>query len=79
MISVAELIEILKEYPPDLPVLVDGYEAGMESSWYVEEKDVFYQGDIPYEGDYREYHPNANWLNGRYKDQEVIKALYIGT
>ncbi len=29
--SVAELIEALKKYPPDLPVLVSGYEGGFEN------------------------------------------------
>lgn len=29
--SVAELIEALKKYPQDLPVLVSGYESGFEN------------------------------------------------
>ena len=29
--SVAELIEVLKKYPQDLPVLVSGYEGGFEN------------------------------------------------
>jgi len=39
--TVAELIEKLKEYPQDLRVVVSGYEGGVDDVGYFEEMDIY--------------------------------------
>lgn len=39
--TVAELIEKLKEYPQDLRVVVHGYEGGVNDVGYFEEMDIY--------------------------------------
>jgi len=59
MMTVSELIEKLKEYPGDLPVITHGYEGGvsdltdiesveivrdMNTEWYYGEHEIAYRG-----------------------------------
>jgi hypothetical protein len=46
--SVAELIEILKAYPGDLPVLVSGYKSGYECFYHPEIRGVVHRNENMY-------------------------------
>lgn len=53
--KIKELIEVLERQPPEMMVMVDGYEGGYESEIYVKEKSVVKQSlDLSYEGDYKD-------------------------
>ena len=46
--TVAELIEELKKYPQDLPILVSGYEDGFENIMPPATKKLFHISEAPY-------------------------------
>ena len=46
--TVGELIEILQQYPADMPVLVSGYENGYENFYQPFVKKVIHQPKNPY-------------------------------
>lgn len=46
--TVGELMEILKQYPEDMPVVVSGYENGYENFHHPVVKKVIHQPDNPY-------------------------------
>jgi hypothetical protein len=46
--TVGELIEILQQYPPDMPVVVSGYENGYENFLPPFVKKVIHQPENPY-------------------------------
>jgi hypothetical protein len=46
--TVAELIEILKTFPGDLPVLVTGYESGYECFYHPEIQEVVHKSENMY-------------------------------
>ena len=63
VLTVEELINILKEYPMDMRVLVDGYEGGFDDPC-LPQKVTVCGGGHPYwwEGDYDELHgPKEEW------------------
>lgn len=70
-ITVKEVIEILKAYDPDLPVMTDGYEGGYESYFEVNTLDVYYSGPDSYMGDYSD-------AIGAHEGSEIIKVVAIG-
>jgi hypothetical protein len=55
--TVAELIEELRKFPDDLPVLVSGYDNGYEN---------FYQPVVVNLGDY----PENPWTEGRFQVEQ---------
>lgn len=53
--TVAELIEILKQFPADLSVLVSGYEDGFENILEPEKITLLHKADNPYwSGEFQE-------------------------
>jgi len=55
--TVQELIDILKTFPPDMPVLVSGYETGYECFYDPYVADLVHQPDNMYfDGEYQ--HPS---------------------
>lgn len=46
--TVGELIEILKQHPPDMPVVVSGYENGYENFLHPTVKKVKHKPENPY-------------------------------
>ncbi|NLM17520.1 MAG: hypothetical protein GX221_07365 [Candidatus Riflebacteria bacterium] len=51
---VAELIEILKTYPGDLPVFISGYNSGYECFYYLEIRGVVHQDEnIYHDGEFQ--------------------------
>jgi len=69
LITVEELCLILQDLPPDLPVLVSGYENGYEHFHTPYIKTV-------------EYHPDNPYYDGEYQDaeseaKETIEALVL--
>lgn len=46
--TVSELIEILLQYPPDMPVVVSGYENGYENFYHHHVKKVYHFPENPY-------------------------------
>jgi len=53
--TIAELIEKLKEYPQDLRVVVRGYEGGVDDVTYFEEMEI-----------YLNY--NTSWFYGKHEE-----------
>lgn len=52
--TVAELMEILKTFPGDAPVLVSGYENGYECFYHPELQEVVHKNENPYyEGEFQ--------------------------
>lgn len=52
--TVAQLIEILKTFPADLPILVSGYESGYECFYHPDIRGVVHQGENTYhDGEYQ--------------------------
>lgn len=39
--NIAELIEKLKTFPPDMVVMVDGYEGGYQDKFHLDVKDIW--------------------------------------
>lgn len=50
--TVEEIINILKEYPPDMRVLVKGYEGGYDNPDEIKEIEVYDRGKGGYSGEY---------------------------
>lgn len=46
--TVAQLIEILKTFPADLPVLVSGYESGYECFYHPQIRDLVHKSENTY-------------------------------
>ena len=54
LVSVKELIEILKSFPEHLPVLVSGYESGYECFYHPEIRELVYKPEtMYYDGEYQ--------------------------
>jgi hypothetical protein len=52
--TVAQLIEMLKDMPPDLPVLTSGYESGFENFYRPEIVHLKHEPENPYfEGEFQ--------------------------
>ncbi len=67
--TVRDLIEILKDFPPDLPILTDGYETGYEN---LESPKII---KVKYE-------PDKNYYDGEFQEpykeeQEVFEVVLI--
>ena len=74
--TIAELIEKLKEYPQDLRVVVSGYEAGVDDVGELEELDIllnYYDEDAWYYGRHDRVYA---WSSGD-KNYEKVPALEI--
>lgn len=72
--TIAELIEKLKEYPQDLRVVVRGYEGGVNDVDRLEELDIllnYYEGELYFGRHERVY----AWTSD--KDYEKVPALEI--
>jgi hypothetical protein len=63
--TVGELIEVLKEYPQDMPVIVSGYESGYEN---------FY---LPFVQKVRHIPENMYWDGEFQIDENGIDALIL--
>jgi hypothetical protein len=69
--TVKSLIEKLKEYPEDMPVLVDGYKDGFDNIHNISSEEVYYH-DSPYCGEFE----SKEYLE--YEDErEVYTVLTI--
>ena len=54
-LTVAELMERLREMPPDLPVLVEGYETGLDAIYSLRETLVIHNTDSEdWDGEFEE-------------------------
>ncbi len=71
-ITVNELIEMLKEMPSDLPVLVSGYESGFEHFYMPTIQKLKYEPDNMYfDGEYQ----LANTINEKSIDAVVLQRM----
>ncbi len=52
--KVSELIELLKTYSPELPVLVNGYKSGFQEPKEIIVQDMHYIGPTNWGGDHEE-------------------------
>ena len=70
--TVAELIEKLKEYPQDIRVVVRGYEDGVDDVERAEEIEIYLNYfDSAYCGEHREVISNMP------EDYEKVPAIYL--
>jgi hypothetical protein len=68
-----ELIKILSKYPPNMEVMIDGYEGGVESPTSIRKEYVLNEGKRSYMGDYDVYDPGFyDEHEDRTPDKQVI-------
>nr|NQU91522.1 hypothetical protein [Bacteroidota bacterium] len=59
--TVAQLIEILKTFPDDMPILVSGYESGFDNFFYPAKKLLVHQ-------------PENFWWDGQFQRAEAMES-----
>jgi len=75
-LTVLELIKVLKGLPPDLPVMLEGYEGGYNHDLHFEQKPLAL---YVHEEDYYGNHEDVEYLtvNKKTKPYEQINAVII--
>ena len=68
--TVEEIINILKEYPPDMRVLVDWYESGYDNPDKIEVVEVYDRGKGGYSGEYE----STDYL---YEEETVARFIAV--
>lgn len=64
MISVEGLINLLKNYPPEMKVIVDGYESGYTEVKEIKQVRVFTQDPVEYyAGEYDDYEGSGQFFD----------------
>lgn len=64
MISVEGLINLLKNYPPEMKVIVDGYESGYTEVKQIKQVRASTQGHVGYyEGEYDDYEGSRQFFD----------------
>lgn len=73
--TIAELIEKLKEYPQDTRVVTRGYEGGVDDVEFVEETEIYlnYNKGVWYYGPHEEVESKAF----NYDEFEKVSAIYL--